>query len=158
MDKMAFAAKLESKSNLKHRAFFENMTDLADLIDEGGPMKLALRLFQEGLLKEDTYEETLLESKTGKYKAIKIVNELQKKLKVCPERYEKLIEVLNKEEMSVAVKKIKDKYKGKCIQQYYCMRFSDVYLHDSLGQHFSFIIRDIELMKKLATSSFSQSK
>ena len=124
---MASAA--ESKSKLKYRAIMKSMTGLVDFIDGGDPVKLALRLLQEGLLNENTYEELLMESKTGTDKARKIVNELLKKVKVNPEeRYEKLIEVLNEEEMFDAVKLIKERYKGKCIhllrlsiQQYYYM-------------------------------------
>ena len=125
--KMASAA--ESKSKLKYKAIKKSMTGLVDFIDEGDPKKLALRLFQEGLLNQNAYDELLSESKTGIDKARKIVNELLKKVKVNPdERYKKLIEVLNKEEMFDAVKLIKEKYKGKCIhllrlsiQQYYYM-------------------------------------
>ena len=79
-------------------------------------MKLALRLLQENLLNVNTYEELLLESKTGTDKARKIVTELLKKVKVDPHiKYEKLIEVLNKEEMFDAVKLIKERYMGKSI-------------------------------------------
>ena len=93
----------------------KSMTGLVDVIDGGDPKKLALRLFQEQLLNENTYGELLSES-TGTDKARKIVNELLKKVKVNPdERYKKLIEVLNKEEMFDAVKLIQEKYKGKCI-------------------------------------------
>ena len=107
----------------------KSMTDLVDFIDEGDPKKLALRLFQEELLNENTYNELLSETKIGTDKARKIITELLKKVKVNPEeRYEKLMEVLTKEEMFDAVKLIKEKYKGKCIhllrlsiQQYYYM-------------------------------------
>ena len=124
---MASAA--ESTSKLKYRAIMKSMTGLVDFIDGGDPKKLALRLFQEELLNENTYGELLLESKTGIDKARKIVNELLKKVKVDPNnKYKKFIEVLNEEEMLDAVKLIKEKYKGKCIhllrlsiQQYYYM-------------------------------------
>ena len=124
VSKMASATKSESKSKLKYRAIMKSMTGLVDVIDGGDPKKLALRLFQEQLLNENTYDELLLES-TGTDKARKIVNEILKKVKVNPdERYKKLIEVLNREEMFDAVKLIKEKYKGKCIHlfrdlQYY---------------------------------------
>ena len=111
--KMASAAESESKSNLKYSAIFKSMTGLVDFIDERDPVKLALRLLQEGLLNQNTYDELLLESKTGIDKARKIVNELLKKVKVDPNnKYKKFIEVLNKEKMSGAVKLIN---KGKCI-------------------------------------------
>ena len=113
---MASEAESGSKSKLKYEAIKNSMTDLVDYIDGGDSIKLALRLFQEDLLNENTYDKLLLESKTGKDKARTIVNELHKKLKVnSDERYEKLIEVLNKEKMFAAVKLIEERYKGKCI-------------------------------------------
>ena len=124
---MASAA--ESKSKLEYKAIKKSMTGLVDFIDEGDPKKLAFRLFQEELLNENTHDELLSETKTGTDKARKIITELLKKVKVNPEeKYEKLMEVLTKEEMFDAVKLIKEKYKGKCIhllrlsiQQYYYM-------------------------------------
>ena len=113
---MASATKSESKSELKYKAILKSMTGLVDFIDERDPVELALRLLQEGLLNQNTYDELLLESKTGIDKARKIVNELLKKVKVDPNnKYKKFIEVLNKEEMFDAVKLIKKKYKGECI-------------------------------------------
>ena len=113
---MASTTESELKSKLKYRAVLKSVTRLVEFIDESDPVKLALRLLQEGLLNENTYEELLMESKTGTDKARRIVNELLKKVKVnSDERYEKLIEVLNEEEMFDAVKLIKERYKGKCI-------------------------------------------
>ena len=79
---MASITESESKSKLKYRAVLKSVTRLVEFIDERDPVKLALRLLQEGLLNENTYEELLLESKTGTDKARRIVNELLKKVKV----------------------------------------------------------------------------
>ena len=113
---MASAAESESKSKLKYRAIKKSVTGLIKSIVGGDPVKLSTRLFEEDLLNKSTYDESLLESKTGVHKARKIVSELLNKVDVNPdEGYEKLIEVLNKEEMFDAVKLIEEKYKGNCI-------------------------------------------
>ena len=135
LSKMASAA----ESNLKYRAILNSMPSLIDLIDKGDPMKLALRLFQEGLLKEYTYDELLLECKTGTDKARKIVFEIHSQAEVNPvETYEKLIEVLNKEEMFNAVKLIEERYKmGKSIHFFIDFRSDSIITSQGLFQAFT---------------------
>ena len=105
------AAKEGGDETAEYKAFRACTPELVSAIK--GNLSIVDKLLARGLISEDTYEDTLIQSLADRIKAEKLVSKLREKISECKKNYSVFCDIL--EEDKVYYKNLLEKLQGEHI-------------------------------------------